>query len=203
MSSTDPDTDRHTFRQRGSVLLGSVCMLACTGMFLGSLSQTNLAFAGVMAVATCWAFVLLVRPSLQISAVGVHVNNPLRRTTIPWRRVDHCLTRWNLQVAAGERVVTAWAISSSIERPARPGRYGLGLFGRGLDGERAPAPRQGPSALAIAGLVEDGRAQWHEEVAAGLLVDDGHAQLERTWDGLDALLLAAPLALLVAGLLSG
>ena len=202
MSTGEPDT-RHTFRQRGSVVLGAVCMVACMGMFLGSLSDTNVIFAGSMFLATSWAFVLLVRPSLQLSVVGVHVNNPLRRTTIPWPHVDDCLARWNLQVYAGDQVVTAWAISSSIERPKRRSSSSGGLFGRGLrpPGPTSPAPKA-VTAPGMARLIEEGRAQWREEVAAGMLVDEGHAVV-RSWSWLDAVLLVAPILMLVAGVLSG
>ena len=203
MSSAAPDTTRHTFRQRGSVVLGAVCMLACVGMFIGSLSQTNLAFAGLMALATCWSFVLLVRPSLQLSVAGVHINNPLRRTTIPWPLVEDCLSRWNLQVYAGEQVVTAWAISSSIQRPKRLG-YAGSVFGRGLNPAdlAGPAP-QAVSAAAVARLIQEGREEWQQEVAAGMLVDDAHAQVVREWDWLDAVLLVAPIVVVVAGVVTG
>ncbi len=193
MDSVEPDTTRHTFRQRGSVVLGAVCMLACVGMFLGSLSQTNLAFAGSMALATCWSFVLLVRPSLQLSVAGVHINNPLRRTTIPWRLVEDCLTRWNLQVYAGEQAVTAWAISSSIERPKSAGPYAGRLFGPGLRADVASSVPRAASAPAVAQLIREGRAEWDDEVAAGLMVDDGRAQVVRQWDWLDAVLLVGPI----------
>lgn len=204
MSSAEQDTTRHTFRQRGSVALGAVCMVACVGMFLGSLSQTNLAFVGSMALATGWSFVLLVRPSLQLSVAGVHINNPLRRTTIPWSLVEDCLSRWNLQVYAGEQLVTAWAISSSIQRPRRAGLYPGGPFGRGLPpvDSTGPAP-QAVNAAALARLIQEGRQEWREEVAAGLLVADGQAQVVRAWDWLDAMLLAGPLVMLVGGVVTG
>ncbi len=204
MSSGEPDT-RHTFRQRGSVVLGAVCVVACLGMFLGSLPSTNLVFAAAMFFGASWAFVLLVRPSLQLSVIGVHVNNPMRRTTIPWPLVDEALARWNLQVYAGQQVVTAWAISSTIERPRGTGSYGGRLLGRALPPtDPTSAAPKGMSAPAIARLIEEGRRQWREEVAAGMLVvDEGHAQVVRVWSWLDAVLLAAPVLMLLAGVLSG
>ena len=54
----------------------------------------------------------------------------------------------------------------------------------------------------MARLIEEGRAQWREEVAAGMLVDEGHAVV-RSWSWLDAVLLVAPILMLVAGVLSG
>lgn len=194
------ERDRHTFRQRGPMVLGRVCMVACLGMLALSVSAPDLAFGGFMLLGVTGPYVLLVRPSVQVSVAGVHVNNPLRRTTIPWPLVQDCLARWNLKVYAGEQLVTSWAISSQIERPKSQGLQVFGLFGSArLD--PAPTPSAPPvSAPHVARMITEARQEWDEAIADGTLVHDGSRAVVRAWQPLEFALLALPVLLVVAGL---
>ncbi len=203
MSSPAPDI-RHTFRQQRSVALGWTAVAGCLGMAVATLPRLDLAFVGALLLVAALAFVLLVRPSLQLSLVGVHVNNPLRRSLIPWPLVKECLARWNLQVDAGERVVTAWAIPGHVERPTRPSPYGARSRHAKGGFDVSSGSRPAASARTVARLVEQGRAEWEAEVTGGTLAGDlgGHAVV-RSWELLDVALLVAPTCLLVAGVAAG
>lgn len=197
------ETVRHTFRQRGSVLLGSVCMVACIGMLALSLTEPNLFFWGFLLIGITGPYVLLIRPSLQVSEAGVHINNPVRRTTIPWHLVEECLARWNLQVYAGEQLVTSWAISSQIQRNRPSGLRAFGLYSNpAFDEAKTPAPR-GVSAPGMARLLTEARQEWDQAVADGTLVPDGPGAIERAWQPLDIVLLALPVVLVMAGFVVG
>jgi hypothetical protein len=197
------ETERHTFRQRGSVALGGVCMAACLGMLALSVTAPDLLFSGFMLFGVTVPFVLLVRPSLQVSVAGVHVNNPLRRTIIPWPLVQECLARWNLQVYAGDQLVTAWAISSHVDRPRSSGLQILGMFGRSRLDMSESTPAESVSAPRMARLITEAREEWDEAIADGSLVPDGPGTIVRTWQPVDFALLALPLVVVLAGFVLG
>lgn len=197
------ETVRHTFRQRGPMVLGWVCMAGCVGMLALSVSDPDLAFSGLLLLGVTGAYVLLVRPSVQVSVAGVHVNNPMRRTTIPWPLVQDCLARWNLQLYAGEQLVTSWAISSQIERPRSQGLQVFGLFGSSrLDPAPGP-PTVHVSAPHVARMITEAREEWDEAIADGTLVHDGSSALVRAWAPLDFALLALPVVMILAGFVTG
>jgi hypothetical protein len=132
---------RQVFRQRSSLVLAAVC--GVTGALLLLSLVRNWAhyprpvFAGwvLLGLALTWA--VFVRPAVLLDSEGVTLHNVLRDIRIPWARLSHVETRWNLRVFAGDRGYTAWAISSQIERPNRGGISGL----RGR-----PEPTAGPGA---------------------------------------------------------
>ncbi|MEI2730584.1 MAG: hypothetical protein V9G08_00970 [Dermatophilaceae bacterium] len=202
MALGTPD-DATVVRQRGSVLLGVCAILACATALIASWGSLRLGVAsGVVGVATL-SFVLLVRPSLVIHAGGVIVNNPARRVSIPWSRVEDCWDRWNLQIYDGRSVVTVWAISSHRDRRTQgtvTGPFG-GRGGKGFPELEGPRPER-TTASSVARTVEAARDRWAQRVADGQVLAPAEAAVVRRWDYLDLALVLAPIAGMVIAALS-
>jgi len=171
-------TARQVFRQRSSLVLAAVC--GVTGALLLLSLVRNWAqyprpvFAAwvVLGLALTWA--VFVRPAVLLDSEGVTVHNVLRDIRIPWARLSHVETRWNLRVFAGDHGYTAWAISSQIERPNRGGISGL----RGRPGPTAgPGARRSASvphvtvpkvnALTVSRAIEQARRDYEDSAARG------------------------------------
>ncbi len=123
-------THVHTLRSRGSVVIGVVLLVAAIGLLAFGWGSELGYLAGVALVGAL-GYVLLVRPCVRVSVEGVAVHNPFRTTFVPWRLVEDVVSRWNLEVYAAERRISAWAISAHLERPKADSPFGLGsVFGR-------------------------------------------------------------------------
>jgi hypothetical protein len=195
----------HTLRQRGSVVLGVIAMTCCAGLLVISLLNPplHLSFVGVMLLGIAIGWVLFVRPNVALSLAGVHLGNPLRRTTIPWALVEDVSARWNLEVYAGGRAYSVWAISSHIERPrGGGGAFGIGsALGQRLaeDAASGPRPERGVTAFSAAELIEAAREEWQEAAASGEIAGVDRPEVAQAWDVPDVLALLVPAALILAG----
>ncbi len=193
-----------TLRQRGSMALGIAAILCCVGIVLPSAlnPEVSLVFTGLMLLGAAAGWVLFVRPSVVLTVHGVHLNNPLRRTVIPWARVQDVSARWNLEVYADDKSYPAWAIASHIERPQRQGLLGLGSLGTRSTAEAAaPPPSRGATVGSAAALIEDAMTQWSEMRAEGRPEAVTDTEVVRTWDLPDLVVLGIPVLLTVAGFL--
>lgn len=196
-----------TLRQRGSVVLGWCATVGGYGMALWSLfsGQPSLGFIAGAALVGSLGWVLFVRPALVISLYGVHVNNPLRRTLVPWARVQDVGTRWNLELyfedgpERTDRHVTSWAIASHVQRQRGGGLLGalsprrLGQVGQ----DTAPPPPPGTTVGSAADSVELALQEWREMVADRRDEVSTEGEVERTWDAADLLAVALPVVLVL------
>lgn len=197
-----------TLRQRGSLVLGWLAVAGGYGMALWSLlsGEPSLGFIGGAALVGSLGLVLFVRPALTISLHGVHVMNPLRRTVIPWVRLQDVGTRWNLELyfqgplaAEGERPdrhVSAWAIATHVQRQRGGGLLGA-LSPRRLEqvtqGGSGPAAPSGTTVGSAAQSVEIALQEWREMVTDRRDEVSTEGEVERSWDAVDLLAVLVPL----------
>jgi len=198
MARSDPAPEAlRTLRQRGSIALGVSAIVVCVGMVVASIlsGEPSLVLIGLMLLGAAVGWVLLVRPCVVITLHGIHLDNPIRRTVIPWSQVQDVSARWNLEVYSGDRAYPAWAIASHIERPASQGMLGFGVLGRMSQQDVAPAPKEGTTVGSAARLIEDAKDEWAELVAEGR--PEGHTggELTRTWNLADILSLGVPVVI--------
>ncbi len=192
-------------------MLGWCAVVGGYGMALWSLfsGAPSLGFVAGAALVGSLGWVLFVRPALVISLHGVHVQNPLRRTVVPWSRVQDVGTRWNLELyyedddAEGtDRHVTSWAIASHVRRPSGGGLLGA-LSPRaarpGRPGGRAPAVARHDRRLGR-GLGRAGPRRVAQMVADRRDEVSTDGRIERTWDVADLLALGLPLLLVVVAI---
>ncbi len=195
-------TMKHAYRQRSSLGLAGVCV--ATGVILLFSLARNWAdyprpilVAWVLfGLAATWA--IFVRPAVLLDVGGVTVRNVLRDVHIPWTSLTHVQTRWNLKVFAGDRGFTAWAISSTVERP---GRASGGLFGMvaprrleqqyGVDAARAATPLK-VNAAAVARSIEQAKQEYADAVAHGGLSGADDRGVSVTWVPLVMAVLVVP-----------
>ncbi len=202
-STTAPQALR-TLRQRGSVAMGVIAMVLSGGMAVLSVvsGQASLLFVGVMLLMCAASWLLFVRPDVVLTMAGVELNNPLRRTHIPWSKVDDVAARWNLEVWSGDRSYAAWAIASHIERPRTGGLLAMGRLGSqaAKDDVEAPRPSSGATVGSASRLIEDAKGEYAELVAGGdAAAAAGEGELTRRWQPLDIALLVVPTLLAVLG----
>lgn len=192
-----------TLRQRGSIVLGVVAMVCGYGLALWSLvgGEPSAVFIAAMALVGSGGWVFFVRPALVISLHGLHVNNPLRRTVVPWAQVADVGTRWNLEIYHGERRTAAWAIASHVERPRGSGLLSM-VNSRLAGADTAPPPSKGVTVHTAAQSVEVARQEWTEMVLDRRPEVSAEGEVERSWDWVDLALLAVPLAVLVVALVA-
>jgi hypothetical protein len=193
---------QQVFRQRSPLWLAGVCALI--GLFL--LFSVARSWADdpeplsaawvVLVLAMVWS--LYVRPAVVLDDEGVVFRNILRDFHIPWVQVTDVESRWNLKVFVGDRGYTAWAISSQIGRPKRPGGGPLGSFSPSrLDkyaGAAAAPPTSAPKVTAsmVARLIETARDDYEEAVARGALPARPDARVRVTWAPLVMAVLLLP-----------
>lgn len=199
---------KQVFRQRSTLGLAAVC--GATGLILLLSLARNWADYPrplstswvLLGLALVWS--VFVRPAVLISAEGVIVRNILRDVHIPWDRLTYVESRWNLKVFAGERGYTAWAISAQMERPkvriASGGMFGMrspGPRGRQADAARPNRPPRVNAAM-VARLIEQGKREYDEAVAAGTppAAPDGRVRI--TWLPLVMVVLLVPAVAVVA-----
>ncbi len=204
-SSTPTDQALRTLRQRGSMLLGIAAMASCLGIVATSAFSegVSIAFTGLMLLGAGIGWVLFVRPSVLLTMHGVHLNNPLRRTVIPWSKVQDVSARWNLEVYADDRSYPSWAIASHIERPQRQGLLGFGSLGpkAGSDAAAAPAPSGGATVGGAARLIEEAKGEWVELREDGRPEAVSGGRVVRTWNLPDILALGLPVLVTAFGFL--
>lgn len=205
MTQTSPSTQAlRTLRQRGSIVIGVVATVLCVGLVVTSITTRtfSLVFDGFMLLGAACGWVLFARPSLALSLRGVHLNNPIRRTVVPWKLVDDLGTRWNLEIYTdtGSRY-TAWAISTHVQRP-----LGTGLMGLTGAGQKAAEDSQGQARLprgttvgSAARSVDVARDEWSEMVADRRPEVSADGVVTRTWEPLDIALLGIPILLIIVG----
>lgn len=179
LMSSPGTTRRQVFRQRSSLLLAAVC--AATGVTLllslarnwSSFPRPVFAARVVLGLALTWA--IFVRPAVLLDDRGVTLRNVLRDVHIPWGRLTHVTSRWNVKVFAGDQGYNAWAISSQVERP-RPVSSGVAsLRSAGLpkatSAPRAPHPGvvTKVTAHSVADSIRIARQEYVEALALGRL----------------------------------
>ena len=204
-STTTPEALR-TLRQRGSVAMGYVAMVLSGGMAVLSVfsAEPSLIFIGLMLFACAAVWVLLVRPSLVITMVGVELRNPFRHTRIPWSQIEDVSPRWNVEVWSGGRPYPVWAVASHIERPRTSGVMSLGRLGTqaAIDAAKSPKPSGGATVGSASRLIETGMAEYAELVAEGdsAVVQGGN--LTREWQWSDVAAVGVPLLLVLVGIIA-
>jgi Bacterial PH domain len=202
--SAPPEALR-TLRQWGSVTMGVIAMVLTGGMALWSVlsGDPSLIFVGLMLFACGASWVLLVRPAIVFTMVGVELRNPFRHTRIAWSQIEDVSARWNPEVWARGRSYHAWAIASHIERPRSSGVLSLGRLGTqaSIDAAKSPKPSGGATVGSASRLIETGMAEYAELVAEGdsAVVQDG--ELTQEWQWSDIAAIGVPLLLVLVGLL--
>jgi hypothetical protein len=193
-----------TLRQRGSVALGVVAMslgglMSVLSVFSG---DPSLVLIGVMLLLVAVGWVLFIRPSVVLTVVGVELDNPFRRTSIPWSHVEDVSPRWNLEVWAGGKAYPAWAVASHIERPKRSGVPGYGKIGIDRETVNAPKPSEGATVRSASQLIETAMGEYAELVAEGdSAAVTGH-EITRSWNWLDLACFAVPVVVILFGILA-
>ncbi len=204
-STTAPEALR-TLRQRGAVGMGVIAIVLGVMMaFLSAISgEPSAVLIGFMFLLAGGGWVLFVRPSVVITMLGVELNNPFRRTRIPWSKVEDVAARWNLEVYAEGRDYPAWAVASHIERPQSQGMLGFGRLGTQArkDSGDAPAPSRGATVGSASRMIETAKDEWTELVAAGDSAVVREGEVTRVWQWLDVACIAAPIVIVVLGLKS-
>jgi hypothetical protein len=161
-----------------------------------------LVLIGAMLLLVAIGWVLFIRPSVVLTVVGVDLENPFRRTTIPWSHVEDVSPRWNLEVWAGGKAYPAWAIASHIERPKRQGIPGYGKLDLGDTAAKAPKPSEGATVGSASRLIESAMGEYAQLLAEGDSAAVTGREITRTWNWLDLACFALPLLVILVGILS-
>ncbi|HEU4997310.1 MAG TPA: PH domain-containing protein [Lapillicoccus sp.] len=202
-STSAPEALR-TLRQRGSIAMGIIAMVV--GGFMAVLSvfsgDASLLFIGVMLLLVAVGWVLFIRPSVVLTVVGIELDNPFRRTTIPWSHVEDVSPRWNLEIWAGGKAYPAWAIASHIERPKRQGIPGYGKLDLGAASTEGAKPSEGATVGSASRLIETALAEYAQLLAEGDSAAVTGREITREWNWLDIACFAVPVAVALVGLLT-
>lgn len=202
-STSAPEALR-TLRQRGSIAMGIVAMIV--GGFMAVLSlfsgDVSLVFVGVMLLLVAVGWVLFIRPSVVLTVVGIELDNPFRRTTIPWSHVEDVSPRWNLEVWAGGKAYPAWAVASHIERPKRQGVPGYGKLELGAASAETSKPSEGATVGSASRLIETAMAEYAQLVAEGDSAAVTGREITREWNWLDIACFAVPVLVALVGFLT-
>jgi hypothetical protein len=189
--ATETSTMKHVFRQRSSVALASVS--GVTGLLLllslarnwGSYPRPLFAAWVILGLAVAWS--IFVRPAVLLDVEGVTLRNVVRDVHIPWTRLTHVASRWNLLVFTGDRGYTAWAIASEVERPRGVSR---GIFRTPVPGRLSGVARADatpsttvPKATAqsVARMIRTAKQEYDDAVASGELAAEPDALVRVTW----------------------
>ncbi|HRW19684.1 MAG TPA: PH domain-containing protein [Dermatophilaceae bacterium] len=197
---SQPETIVHTLRSRGSVLLGWAGAVPLVLLVLFSWDSSVL-LRSVLLLVAALSWVLLVRPFVRIDVTGVTVGNPFRQVQLPWRLIEDTYHRWNLEIYAAGRTVSAWAISAHIERPKGVGMFGLGGLAKSPDRDAADRPTGAMTAYRAAQLVESVREEWLEAVREGELSEPADPRITTAWQPLEVAVVGLPLLGVLVGLL--
>jgi len=187
---TENSTMRHVYRQRSSLGLAAVCtVIGVTLLFSlarnwADYPRPTLVSWVLFGLAVTWA--IFVRPAVLLDIEGVTLRNVLRDVHIPWTRLSHAESRWNLRVFVEDRGFTAWAISSQIERPKATagGMFGM-LSPRRLEkqfgGAVVSATPAKVTASAVARSIEQAKQEYDEAIAQGRLPQSPEGEVTITW----------------------
>lgn len=202
-STSAPEALR-TLRQRGSIAMGIVAMvvgglMAVLSVFSG---DPSLVFIGVMLLLVAVGWVLFIRPSVVLTVVGIELDNPFRRTTIPWSHVEDVSPRWNLEVWSGGKAYPAWAVASHIERPKRQGVPGYGKLDLAAAAAETPKPSEGATVGSASRLIETAMGEYAQLVAEGDSAAVTGREITRQWNWLDIACFAVPVAVALFGFLT-
>ena len=190
-----------TLRSRSSIALGIVAMavgglMAVLSVFSG---EPSLVLIGFMLLLVALGWVLFIRPSVVLTVVGVELDNPFRRTSIPWSHVEYVSPRWNLEVWAGGKGYPAWAIASHIDRPKRQGLPGYGKLDLGNAAPNAPKPSEGATVGSASRLIETAMREYAELLAEGDSAAVTGREITRHWNWLDIACIAIPVLVILVG----
>ena len=199
---TETSTMKHVYRQRSSLALAAVC--GVTGLLLLLSVARNWAdyprplFVAWIVFGLAVAWVLFVRPAVLLEIGGVTLRNVVRDIHIPWTRLTHTSSRWNLKVFAGDRGYTAWAIASERERPkaGAGGMFGMPIPGR-LQGvasadTRPPVTAPKATAQSVARAIDQAKQEYDDAVAQGELPAAPDETVQIRWVPLAMVVLLLP-----------
>ena len=199
---TETSTMTHVFRQRSSLVLAAVC--GVTGALLLLSLARNWAdyprplFVAWIVFGLAVAWVVFVRPAVLLDIGGVTLRNVVLDVHIPWTRLTHTSSRWNLKVFAGDRGYTAWAIASEHERHkgGAGGMFRMPIPGRlqGLASADARPPATSPKATAqsVARSISQAKQEYDYAVAQGELPAAPDDTVRITWVPLAMVVLLLP-----------
>ena len=199
---TETSTMKHVYRQRSSLVLAAMC--GVTGALLLLSLARNWAdyprplFVAWIVFGLAVAWVVFVRPAVLLDIGGVTLRNVVRDVHIPWTRLTHTSSRWNLKVFAGDRGYTAWAIASEHERPkgGAGGMFRMPIPGRlqGLASADARPPATSPKATAqsVARSISQAKQEYDDAVAQGELPAAPDDTVRITWVPLAMVVLLLP-----------
>lgn len=128
---------RRVVRQTQALALGFGTIVLCALIVLLSLrSSVGLGLREVLwpAAIAMFAWVLFVRPSVELTDEAVVLRNLVRDVEVPWGRIEATQARWNLRViTVGGAAYGSWAVSKQRPKVAGAQRMGggLGLGGGG------------------------------------------------------------------------
>ena len=201
-STSAPEALR-TLRQRGSIALGIVAMavgglMAVLSVFSG---EPSFVLIGLMLLLVAGGWVLFIRPSVILTVVGVELDNPFRRTTLPWSHIEDVSPRWNLEVWAGGKAYPAWAIASHIERPKRQGIPGYGKLDLAGGADNAPKPSEGATVGSASRLIETAMGEYAQLLAEGDSAAVTGREITRQWNWLDIACFAVPVLVILVGVI--
>ncbi len=186
MPAMDEQATRRTvLRSSGSMALGITgsVLLVVLAVVSGWSAPVFTALALLGAVG---CHVLLTYPHVRLDLQGVTVANPLRRTLVPWARLDGLRSRWNLEVWSdtGE-TITAWGLSAAIRRPRHsallPSWRVPRDAGIGADRGDRSAGNRGMNAQVAQELIEQAHDEWRELCTDGAVDATQPAGLQRDW----------------------
>ncbi|MGP6171586.1 PH domain-containing protein [Microbacterium sp. A204] len=113
------------FRVTGSVVLFVLCALVAAALLIDAAVRSGGAQALLLApwmLLVLWAvYVVGIASDVRADRRGVHVQNLLRRTWIPWSRVKRIAMRWQLELTLDDGVVVRCFGSPARSRPRRIG----------------------------------------------------------------------------------
>ncbi|KNX37828.1 hypothetical protein VV01_12780 [Luteipulveratus halotolerans] len=125
------------------------------------------------------AWVVLLRPSVQLRQDGVHIHNLVRDVHLPWPQVDVLESRWNLKVfTPDDDGYSAWAISAQRPRASAPEgskasllgpMAGLGRIAGGANADEVVRRERRGSAGDLAQQIRLQREEYDKAVGEGLL----------------------------------
>lgn len=202
-STSAPEALR-TLRQRGSIAMGVVAI--CVGGVMAVLSvfsgEPSLVLIGAMLMLVAVGWVLFIRPSVVLTVVGVELENPFRRTSIPWSHIEDVSPRWNLEIWARGKAYPAWAVASHIERPKGQGFPGFGKLALDSTTLNAPKPSEGATVGSASRLIETAMGEYAELLAEGDSAAVTGREITRDWNWLDIACFAVPVLVIVVGALA-
>ncbi|NHN56526.1 PH domain-containing protein [Calidifontibacter sp. DB0510] len=171
-----PATPRRVFRQRGALITGWL-LIAVLVLFVGLsvFADHNLGAALPLIAGAGIAWVVLVRPAVELAPDGVLLRNLVRDVLISWPAVSMLEERWNLKVVTpDDRAFGSWAVSAQRPKGRMAGSAAGGLGPRVLPTTSAPgaagevvAEHRAASAGAVASAIRAAKEDYERAVSSG------------------------------------